>query len=1343
MKGPKVSHNHIAAQEKELEAVKKEILRVRETARIERDMYATEVNELKNKVNNLRMENQRYALESKTLEKTVTDHREEKGLLIRRQQAQVETANALRAQLELAITKRQAESEKVSKLEDAFAKLRTQHQDAVVSVTQANVKLRAKEQEIRVMHDQMQAFGEAIAKLKEENAALAEENRNATARLAKYKSEKEKAEAERRKLKGNFRLFPALQKDSAVLSARTTVQLERGSAAAAGTAQPSSPSSSLVDPKRRTLASFLPAPVSFAGEAGRNAAAAAESSSLRDSEQFLMLREAYNELASLRLRVDKLMRENSALEESAASTDLRHQAVFWRERFVELADKARRHGNFQDAQTRNLVTAAAQAQQSEVSQAPLPDKENGEGGQSTRGRRLMTGEGGDEGVMTQGGQMLSKEQADLQAGGDGNRQSRSALVLFKRLLVELFRVPYHVPNNISASRLAAHKILWKRSLQSFSTAAESAAVSAGLAPSWTVVFNVLGGKEHAKLLKRHLVRLRLEKGSLRRHLLGLRSRMHLVVSRHRMEMQRLTRRGIAEKDDLERRLHASEREVEKLLEETELKSGTSTSLATIHNFFLEELRLLELQLEAERNDIDRVTMLSNMPVPMGALLNGGQMNPYSSQQYHTNDSSRPPSHEKEDQGSQPRGSILTSGGSIQGMPVASAVAFSVGGPVRPTGDSGESSSEASPGLPHLHPHANSQLHEHLIHSFQQVLTLMQRRQEEKVARTASIRAGLANVERDLRMIDRQELAKTQQRLAKADEQRQRDEEAKEMLMEAENQESENPTRPKSPKSKLEREKQKILKKVPYVTVVAGPDVVEQDVQTEGSGIVSSRVIFAGERLFNESVLADVTVQVYREEDVLVRVMMEDLEWPLFLYTIFDTIRLDGQGRKGSGHTETNASVVEIADKEKEEADDENQSRGRNEERITGDMGMKIMNLLEIEYIRGMPHLVLLGQEDKTSAAHDPKPRQSLEIDCLFNDDLSFRAPILFGQSGFKSQTQLQAWLKTLKNTVPTLWSTPASTLTLRETGDDLEAPTAASGTQVTSAPLFAAVAGGAPAGAPEAVGGKEHASLQVHSLLALLFDSFDLEVYNLDPYKQLLEHAPFWNFDNLHLHYCMDADEDAALLEPQLFTPDDIAFMSISINVLPDGLVLFSCNMEELAVRSEEEGGGASQDGEGGLKESSQIDKEKAGDGNTEARSDERGASATSGGSGEGIPPSPSPRAGQAPPSIGAEGWFGGGSESASPKRPPSTGSARRKQQDGQQEGASVFDWTGMAPGGSREGGGGAGLSLPSSREKTVEGSEGGEKENGGVGTVEALQGWLGMPEDGGEGGQDGGAPVE
>lgn len=234
-------------------------------------------------------------------------------------------------------------------------------------------------------------------------------------------------------------------------------------------------------------------------------------------------------------------------------------------------------------------------------------------------------------------------------------------------------------------------------------------------------------------------------------------------------------------------------------------------------------------------------------------------------------------------------------------------------------------------------------------------------------------------------------------------------------------------------------------RAPYISRVSLPDTKEVDAQTDDETTVSLRTLFAGTRVFNESVPCSVTVLVLREEDILVRVILEDFEWPLFLYIVGsmvppitnkNSVAANSNTNNGTNKTDQINDIRRastFADKiqeghqvtlveEKLESTSNKIALPSNDvsSDFSAEHGRLIMENLEIEYIRGQPQLVLLPSPEQqrliqeaqnstsngvggenplnetagtralklanmAAAAFDPRPRATLDLDCAFND----------------------------------------------------------------------------------------------------------------------------------------------------------------------------------------------------------------------------------------------------------------------------------------------------------------------------------------------------------------------
>lgn len=200
------------------------------------------------------------------------------------------------------------------------------------------------------------------------------------------------------------------------------------------------------------------------------------------------------------------------------------------------------------------------------------------------------------------------------------------------------------------------------------------------------------------------------------------------------------------------------------------------------------------------------------------------------------------------------------------------------------------------------------------------LEICRRRREETATRLAQVKTGISAVEKD-----RPELAE-------------------------------------STKQDLPQEGRMLAKggAVPYQRRLAGESKVEIQIQTDPAGFMASRTLWSGIMPISEEAAADVTALLLQERDVLFKVCLDDLEFPLFLYVALDAIRLPPT---------IPCSVVDGKSTEHVNFDKLFQKRFSQDKADEAwlAIGHHLKTLLSLEYVNDWPKLVLEGQESDIDA----------------------------------------------------------------------------------------------------------------------------------------------------------------------------------------------------------------------------------------------------------------------------------------------------------------------------------------------------------------------------------------
>lgn len=177
----------------------------------------------------------------------------------------------------------------------------------------------------------------------------------------------------------------------------------------------------------------------------------------------------------------------------------------------------------------------------------------------------------------------------------------------------------------------------------------------------------------------------------------------------------------------------------------------------------------------------------------------------------------------------------------------------------------------------------------------------------------------------------------------------------------------------------------------YIRQFFGPPATDREAQTDNVGIASRRHLYSGDFAVSDSTTSPVTVSIINEEDIVVKLMLEDMEFPPCLYTAVAAIKFPEGSRTGeSALPVPEKSGAAARDKEKQNTDRETRRTMMKRRRLTDETdGKLIAEMLEVEYVRGTPCLILKGQEEAVAGSQDPHPHASYQEDCLYNDKLSF------------------------------------------------------------------------------------------------------------------------------------------------------------------------------------------------------------------------------------------------------------------------------------------------------------------------------------------------------------------
>ncbi|CEL92459.1 unnamed protein product [Vitrella brassicaformis CCMP3155] len=855
-----------------LERHRKENERLRELNRQEREMFALEMRHLKNKLNKYRSTNVQLQNDLKATQTLLSESKKDKSLLLQKYQLLQDQMSSFKAQVEHSYAEKKADLERVHHLEDCLAKLRDDHQVALTESQARSVKVATLEKELSLAQHRIEKMSSSTLRVDKKRD---EGGKTPNRRLSKTGS--------RLSLARSMHSVHGLQRPGQVSG-----QPRRATGPRAATIAPGFPTSTAMSmtqisplalnsthhPSEAGLLTTLQAQLQSetlplieadGHTQGRDDESVMDSEAELESLQ--MLQEAYAEIATLRHQNEHIKKQNAELQAACSENLL----------MKELEDVKERYQSLQEAL--RLGTAGEAA----TSPTPLSDDQSRKPAKEREGRRstqlALTGP--------------PPTAADSAPPG---RSSHEAL--FWKFLQELFRVPYHLP--YSPTRMDKQRAVYRRVVKSLRSSLRSDPQM--WQPAWRDLLQVLGNEKGVRLLRRHLARLRLEKRHMRMRILRLRVKITDVASRYRSHCRALENQVKVKQLEKEDQVDALEHKLKEIVTDLETRAGAHTGLATIHNFFNEQLNAIEATADADRDDLSRIKDLGrNLQIAL------------------------------------PDASTATIG----------IVARRV---------------------------------------VDETVDLLQARIAEKQARVAQIKAGLLNVEKDLRVLDKRAREEFQKKLKEFEEaQARRGGGAEEGGVEgAVNMPALSP-----------------VQRIPYVSMIEGPDSSEQDVQTDEAGIVSQRLLFQDEKIFNETVPAEVVIYAIREEDILIRVMMADLDWPLFLYAIFDSITfpkdksLDESAISDSAALESSSAqrlATAVAKHEEADEDDitsQTEERGGKHQTIDESMASKLVELIDIEYVRGFPHLVLLGQEDPDAAKHDPQPRPALDVDCLYNDERVF------------------------------------------------------------------------------------------------------------------------------------------------------------------------------------------------------------------------------------------------------------------------------------------------------------------------------------------------------------------
>ncbi|PFH37508.1 hypothetical protein BESB_039660 [Besnoitia besnoiti] len=381
---------------------------------------------------------------------------------------------------------------------------------------------------------------------------------------------------------------------------------------------------------------------------------------------------------------------------------------------------------------------------------------------------------------------------------------------------------------------------------------------------------------------------------------------------------------------LEWKVGTLEAEIRRLRRLLELSAGASLSLATIHSFFLEQRQLLQRQLESEQADIDALEDQFWAMKEMRLECFAGEAD---------------------------------AGDSDPGL----------SGLLGDCGDGdGAAGTQRGGGARRL-PSKIEAMEEAFLAAYEgiwEAAEAFKTRHAQTAARLAQIHAGLVSVERDLKMLDREQRSQIEshmQDLADAG-------------------------------AEVDGGRG-VGGKPCYVRQTVWPACADREAQTDNTGIASRRQLYTGEFAVNDSTSTSVTVSIINEEDIVVKLMLEDMEFPPCLYTAVAAIRFPEGSRTGEAAEPATADPASSTQPSPQQGDKAASAQNARRDtrrnvmkrrRLTDETdGKLIANMLEVEYVRGTPCLILKGQQDPATTSQDARPRSSYKEDCVYNDKLAF------------------------------------------------------------------------------------------------------------------------------------------------------------------------------------------------------------------------------------------------------------------------------------------------------------------------------------------------------------------
>nr|CEL70466.1 TPA: hypothetical protein BN1204_061490 [Neospora caninum Liverpool] len=384
---------------------------------------------------------------------------------------------------------------------------------------------------------------------------------------------------------------------------------------------------------------------------------------------------------------------------------------------------------------------------------------------------------------------------------------------------------------------------------------------------------------------------------------------------------------------LEWKVGTLEAEISRLKHVLELSTGTCLSLATIHKFFLEQKTILQKQLEGEQEDIEALEDECSTMKEMRLMCFA-----------------------EEDE-------------------TADAAAENLSCLVGEAGEASHRTRRAT-GLP-----SNADaVEEAFLAAYEGVMNAVEAlktRHAQTTARLAQIQTGLISVEQDLKLRDKEQRSQIEKHMQDLNDA------AAEYDGVGAGWNSLKPC---------------------YVRQTVGPGSADREAQTDNSGIASRRHLYTGDFAVSDSTSAPVTVSIINEEDIVVKLMLDDMEFPPCLYTAIAAIKFPEGSRTGES-TSGAEKAGQAASRSKGEATHQSENARREtrrnvmkRRRLADETdGKLIANMLEVEYARGTPCLILKDQQEPAATSQDSRPLTSYVEDCLYNDKLSFcHALLVYG-----------------------------------------------------------------------------------------------------------------------------------------------------------------------------------------------------------------------------------------------------------------------------------------------------------------------------------------------------------